>query len=94
MAAQRIHNEWFRLLERQSCHCGAKKTTGRTYSWGQYVSGRWNTVTRVCKDCFKTRCLPRLLEHAKGCGCGFQLVGYQGQKLPPWLKLPEKQEAA
>jgi len=28
-----------------------------------------------------------LLQHAGGCGCEFELVGYQGQKLPEWMTL-------
>ena len=80
----REHNEWFRQLSKRSCPCGNRKIT--TYSWGEYVSGKWRTVEHFCQMCFRSRVVPRLKAHAGDCGCSFNLV-FKGGKKPSWLRM-------
>lgn len=96
MAKVRIHNEYFRTVSmgnRKSCpNCHYKLGQGESiYSWGEYTRAKWYTVQYFCKTCWDTsysQCpKKRLIEHAKPCGCEFNLVGYQGEKLPSWLTL-------
>lgn len=76
------------------------ETTGPYYqqesiwSWGNYVNARWHTVDYFCRQCFATTVAARLLEHADECGCAIELVGYRGERLPPWLTLSAAIDAA
>lgn len=87
---ERTHREWFRTVmdRRMSCpRCHAKLPPGESvWSWGEYVIGKWRTVTHFCKECFPD-IQKELVDHAKGCGCQFELVGYQRTSLPDWLTL-------
>jgi hypothetical protein len=91
MAKQRVHNEYFRTVSlggRKSCpECKEKLPRGEyIWSWGEYVNAKWRTVRRFCVQCWPD--IQRDLEvHKSECGCDFQLVGYQGTTLPPWLTL-------
>ena len=85
---ERVHNEWFRRIEKRSCPCGAKKV--EVWSWGEYLLGKWRTVEHFCQRCFEPIRV-KLVEHAKPCGCRFELIGYGGQKLPGWLSLDDGQ---
>ena len=95
MAKQRVHSEYFRTVslgKRKSCpHCGQKLLPGEAiWSWGEYIHGTWGTVDHFCKMCFDNPyrgVKQRLQAHSDPCGCTFQLVGYQGEKLPTWLTL-------
>ncbi len=80
------HNEWFRLITKTTCECGIRNTV--VYSWGEYVHAKWRTISHVCEFCFP-QVINRLLSHSNQCGCTITLVGYRGQKLPDWLKLPQ-----
>lgn len=82
----RVHNEWFMPLARRTCPCGQKKT--EVFGWGEYVIGKWRTIDHFCRHCFTDRVLSRLLSHASGCGCTFQLVARRGYRLPDWIVLP------
>lgn len=91
---QRIHNEWFQSIVAGVCDCGSNKRSRRKagkdvvcYAWGEYVSGSWRTVQRVCECCFRQRVIPRLVRHAGGCGCTFALQPRNGHSLPPWITL-------
>ena len=39
---QRVHNEWFALLAKTTCPCGAKHT--QVFSWGEYHSTRYRVI--------------------------------------------------
>jgi hypothetical protein len=93
MAAPKPHNEWFRTVSlngRKSCpSCRAKLAEGeRVWSWGEYVIGKWRTVMHFCKECYTTDVVPPLQRHLDDCGCAFNFIGYQGEKLPEWLTPP------
>ena len=82
----RRHNEYFRTVSlggRKSCpNCGEKLDAGeKIWSWGEYVRGKWRTVRHLCKKCWKPT-ERALFSHKMQCGCEFNLVGYQGEKLP------------
>lgn len=91
MAKNRVHNEYFRTVSlggRKSCpRCHAKLEGEKIWSWGEYVSAKWRTVTHFCGKCFAKNVRPLLVDHAKNCGCQFDLIGYQGERLPVWLTL-------
>ena len=89
-----VHREWFQDTCYGRCDCGSTRRTrakvGKdptVYSWGEYVSGSWRTVQRVCEVCFQRDVIPRLRAHAAPCGCSFQLVARSGRCLPPWITL-------
>jgi hypothetical protein len=90
MAKQRVHNEYFRTVScgnRKSCpQCGEKLSGEFIWSWGQYISAKWNTVQYFCRVCYPT-VQRKLQSHSDPCGCTFQLQGYGGQQLPSWLRL-------
>jgi len=81
------HNEYFQPIVKTTCECGAKKT--QVYSWGEYVVGKWRTVSYCCKSCFPVRVLPRLISHAGECGCRFNLVARMGHSLPDWIRMSD-----
>lgn len=83
----RVHREWFRKISKTTCPCGCKKK--EVYSWGQYIRARWNTVKYFCSECFSD-IKNDLLDHKGDCGCSFELIGYQGQRLPDWLNLNQE----
>ncbi len=88
----RTHHEWFRDVlagGRKSCpSCKAKLGEGESvWSWGEYHCAKWRTVMHFCKECFAAKVSKPLTAHAGGCGCEIKLLGYQGRKLPDWLKL-------
>lgn len=91
----RQHSEYFRTVSlsgRKSCpNCSVKLAMGeQVWSWGNYVRAKWYTVQYFCKECFSegySNPKQRLIEHAKPCGCTFNLIGYRGEKLPAWLTL-------
>lgn len=90
MSKVRTHREWFRPVARggrKSCTaCGARLADDESiWSWGEYHNARWHSVADFCKECFEN-VRRRLVDHAGGCGCQFELVG-KGCKLPPWLAL-------
>lgn len=90
MAKQRIHNEWFQPLIRGHCYCDNRQ--GQAWSWGEYVNGRWRTVTHFCQGCFAERVLTRLIAHAGPCGCAFKLNARSGHgPLPDWIQAAEAQ---
>ena len=92
----RIHREWFRTVSlgnRKSCpNCKETLPQGeKIWSWGQYVRAKWQTIQYCCGDCFPTDVIPRLREHAAGCGCTFALevkLGFDEVR-PAWLTLEE-----
>lgn len=90
MARQRVHREWFRTVmdKRKSCpNCKNKLPQAeQIWSWGEYVCGKWRTVSNLCINCWPAT-EKRLAEHINSCGCSFELVSYGGQKLPEWLKI-------
>lgn len=75
---------WFRTVMpgRRSCpSCGTKLPPGEeVWSLGQYVRGKWNTVTHFCRACFRAR-VQGLLRP----GVVYEPVGYGSQKLPNWI---------
>ncbi len=92
----RTHNEWFQSTCYGVCDCGSNKRARRqagvdliVYAWGEYVSGKWRTVRRVCQMCFQTDIIPQLRSHAAPCGCAFALVPRSGHTLPPWITLAD-----
>jgi hypothetical protein len=90
MPKQRIHNEWFQPIKMPTCKCGQKKT--QVFSWGEYVNGKWNTVDHFCEQCFESRVLSRLIDHARPCGCAFQFNARMGHgPLPNFIKVAEGQ---
>lgn len=93
MKRQRTHNEYFRSVQaggRKSCpSCKAKLSFGELiWSWGEYVVGKWRTVTHFCHGCWPEH-QAKLTAHRAECGCNFVLVGYQGEQLPTWLTLDD-----
>lgn len=97
----RVHNEYFRTVSlgnRKSCPtCGHKLASGESiWSWGEYVRGKWYTVTHFCQVCWAacpyTSPRARLLAHSTPCGCTFQLVAYSGT-LPAWLTLDTQEDS-
>jgi len=96
MPAQRTHNEWFQPTVAMRCDCGSNKKSRtlagqdlQVWIWGEYVSGKWRTVQKVCEACFVSEVLPRLKTHLTGCGCVFSLQSRSGYgPLAPWLTLP------
>ena len=90
MPKQRVHNEWFQPISKTTCQCGEKHT--QVYSWGEYVVGKWRTVLHFCQKCFKAEVLSRLVDHARPCGCTFQLNARTGYgPLPDFIKAAERQ---
>ncbi len=92
----RTHNEWFQPTSYAKCDCGSnvrqRTTAGHdvtVYVWGEYVVGKWRTVQRVCQSCFAQQVIPRLVQHAGGCGCEFALQPRSGYRLAPWITLAE-----
>lgn len=83
----RVHGEYFMPLMATTCPCGKRKT--EVFAWGEYVNGKWRTVDHFCQGCFEQRVQLRLVEHAAGCGCAFELRSRAGYKIPEWIKLPE-----
>ncbi len=80
MPKQRVHNEYFRCISLKHCPiCNARNV--QVWSWGEYVNGKWRTVSHFCNECIQQVIEPRLLAHAKQCGCTFELKGYAGTKL-------------
>lgn len=95
MSGVRVHNEWFMpvsLRHRKSCPtCRQKLPQGESiYAWGEYQRARWYTVMYFCVQCFASEVIPRLTDHAKGCGCTFQLNARSGYTLPHWLTLDKE----
>ncbi len=86
---QRVHNEWFALLAKTTCPCGAKHT--QVFSWGEYHSTRYRVIDYFCRACFEVRVIPRLLDHAAPCGCTFSLNARHGHRIPEWIKMPDQQ---
>lgn len=90
----RVHREHFRtvMAKRKSCPtCGAKLPLGESvWSWGEYLYAKWRTVTHFCIGCYEKDVRPLLEDHAKPCGCVFELVGYRGTQLPEWLQIDKK----
>lgn len=90
MARVREHNEYFRSVSmnnRKSCpNCRAKLEGEKIWSWGEYVYGRWNTVKYFCKECFSKEVSGPLGSHTDSCGCSVNLIGYNGETLPEWLR--------
>lgn len=70
--------------------CNAALVGDYVWSWGEYVSGRWHTVTHFCENCFPRIVRDKLTAHAGDCGCRISLVGYRGEHLPAWLTLVEE----
>lgn len=102
MARQRIHNEYFRTVSlgnRRSCPaCSEKLAAGESvWSWGEYVHGKWRTVTYFCRTCWSrdpySSPQARLLAHKAPCGCAFQLIAYGGSRLPAWLSLDTQEDS-
>lgn len=85
MAKQRIHNEYFMSLVKKTCPCGKKKI--EVFAWGEYFQGKWSTVDHFCQDCFPSRILPRLIQHATPCGCSFELRPRSGYTIPKWISM-------
>ena len=89
----RVHNEYFRSVARKSCPCGSNSKRNapkhQVYSWFEYHNVRQYNVDYFCEKCFATRVRPRLVSHMGDCGCSFNLIGYQGEKLPAWLTLED-----
>lgn len=75
---------------RKSCpNCKAKLAPYEyVWSWGEYIHGRWFTVTHFCRECYPVEVKGKLQEHTANCGCKVQLVG-KGCNLPVWLQLDE-----
>lgn len=91
--APRIHREYFRTVlrgGRKSCpRCQEVLPPGEfIYCLGQYVNAKWHNVSDFCVRCWP-RLRDRLREHERNCPdhCTVQLVGYHGQKPPPWLTM-------
>lgn len=82
----RVHNEWFMPLTKTSCPCGCRKT--EVFAWGEYVNGKWRTISHFCRQCFTTEVIPRLTAHAAGCGCTFSLNARSGYRIPEWIAMP------
>lgn len=100
MKVTRIHNEWFTTITKSKCPCGRnckdRASQGlelTVYSWGEYVHGSWRTIAHFCQGCFQERVVPRIVQHASGCGCVFK---FQGKHcvLPTWLTAPVECMAA
>lgn len=81
---ERIHNEWFMPIIKTACPCGQKKV--QVFAWGEYARANWRTVDHFCSFCFNERVLPRLVTHAKDCGCIFEFKARSGYSLPAWLQ--------
>jgi len=96
----RTHNEFFSpvsLGNRKSCPtCGEKLKLGESpWAWYEYVRVQKRLVMYFCRSCFTTSVVPRLREHAAGCGCVFSLqvqIGFNQQK-PEWLTLETVEES-
>jgi hypothetical protein len=98
MKQQRVHNEWFQCSTTEGkCYCGSTKKSRRqawqdvnVWIWGEYSVGRWRRIQTVCEACFHIQVLPKLIAHANGCGCTFELQARSGHgPLPVWLALPD-----
>src|SRR5687768_16636257 len=77
---QDVHREWFRTVSKTVCPtCGRRKTV--VWTWGEYVTGKWYNVAQFCDGCALATVGPRLIAHARSCGCTFALVGYRGEQL-------------
>jgi hypothetical protein len=87
MAKTRVHNEWFQPIAKTTCPCGMKKT--KVFTWGEYVRVQFRTIDHFCQSCFASRVIPRLLAHAKSCGCSFELQAKSGHSIPDWIKMPD-----
>lgn len=105
MPKQRVHNEWFQPVQKMAygkgsrCPCGLSRRD-RTklgidpslYAWGEYANTRWCCVDYFCQACFNTRVVPRLIDHARPCGCAFQFNARSGHgPLPAFIKDAEAQ---
>jgi hypothetical protein len=97
MPQQRIHNEWFQDTVAGKCSCGSTKRSRlqagqdtTVWIWGEYHIGKWRRINTVCESCFDRYIIPRLVQHAKPCGCTFQLNARSGHgHLPSWIRLPD-----
>lgn len=89
MSKTRTHNEYFRpvSLHRKSCpNCKVKLEVGENiWSWGQYIIGKWRTITHFCKNCYP-EIQRELNNHIDECGCEVEFKGYHCT-LPDWLSL-------
>lgn len=92
MPKQRIHREWFRTVlcgGRKSCpRCGNRLPPNESiWSWGQYVRGKWRTITHFCRSCW-SGIADDLVAHQSSCpdNCEIQLIGYHTD-LPDWMAL-------
>lgn len=88
--AIRIHNEYFRpvsLNNRKSCPtCHIKlASTESIWSWGEYISATWRTVTYFCRSCYKQQVYSALVSHSNPCKCTIVLNMYRGEARPEWL---------
>ena len=96
MSQPRTHNEWFQDSCYGVCDCGSTKRSRQkvaadpvVYIWGQYRSGKWRSIQRVCQCCFHHKVIPQLVQHANGCGCTFELQARSGHTIASWIKLPD-----
>jgi len=89
MPKPREHNEWFRTVSKTKCACGQRNTT--VWSWGNYVYGKWRTITHFCDACIDRAVFPHLVPHANECGCVINLIGYSGQRLSAKLQALQQQ---
>jgi hypothetical protein len=97
----KTHNEWFQSSCYGRCDCGSNKRSRAkagldpiVYIWGEYHIGKWRSVQRICQGCFQSAVVPRLVSHAHGCGCTFQLCPRSGHLIPSWITMPDTCKAA
>lgn len=79
-----VKNIYIRIVSlgnRKSCpKCSSKLGENLIYSSGIYHNGNWKTVYHFCMSCFKS--IKPNFQHET-----INFIGYQGIKIPDWLKL-------
>ena len=95
MPKVRVHSEWFQTTVAMRCDCGSNRKSRlaaghdlQVYIWGEYAyAGKWRTVQKVCQSCWPD-VIQKLRQHARPCGCTFQLQPRSGYRLASWMTLP------
>ena len=56
------------------------------YSFGEYIRGKWRTVTHNCRYCYDADMLQQTKRFKAANNRPVNMVGYQGTQLEDWMK--------
>jgi len=87
-AVKNIYIRTVSLNNRKSCPTCLQKLNGNSiYSSGEYRNGKWNTIQHCCEFCFSNNLKKDCESYQKYSDREIVFVGYQGTKIPDWLRL-------